>query len=302
MQFEVEKGKCIRKTNNKQRNAPMVPSFGANQIKFIYRNGVRMSRKIKILCVGDVVGQRGCDYLRRKLPELKKANNIDVCIVNGENSAIGNGMLPNSCEHIFTSGADIITGGNHSLKRREIYEYLEENDNVIRPANFGEGVWGSGYTIIDKGSYRVGVINLLGRVWLEGHICPFEVAEKLINEIKKETNIILVDFHAEATAEKKALGYFLDGSVSAVFGTHTHIQTADSQILSKGTGYITDLGMTGPEESVLGVKKEIVIEKFRKGFAAMFETAGTPCFLQGCIFTVDKESGKAVEVSPVTVR
>ncbi len=261
-----------------------------------------MSREIKILCVGDVVSQAGCDFLRKKLPEFKQKNNIDICIVNGENSAVGNGMLPNSCEHIFTSGADLITGGNHSLKRREIYEYLDRTENVIRPANFGEGVWGKGWRIIDKGAYKIGVINLLGRVWLEGHADPFETAEKIIEILKKETNIILVDFHAEATAEKRALGYFLDGRVSVVFGTHTHIQTSDAQVLTGGTGYITDLGMTGPEESVLGVKKEIIIDKFRKGFSTMFETADTPCFMQGCVFTVDKDSGKTVEISAVTVR
>ena len=261
-----------------------------------------MSRKIKILCVGDVVSQSGCDFLRKKLPEIKREHNIDVCIVNGENSAVGNGMLPNSCEHIFTSGADMITGGNHSLKRREIYEYLDRKENVLRPANYGDGVLGKGYGIIDKGAYKIGVINLLGRVWLEGHGDPFGVAENIIQELKKETNIILVDFHAEATSEKKAFGYCFDGVVSAVFGTHTHVQTADAQILSGGTGYITDLGMTGPEESVLGVKKEIIIDKFRKGFSSMFETADTPAFLQGCIFTIDKDSGKTVEISAVTVR
>ena len=261
-----------------------------------------MSREIKVLCVGDVVGNSGCEFLRQKLAQFKKENNIDICIVNGENSAVGNGMLPNSCGHIFTSGADFITGGNHSLKRREIFEYLDRTDNVIRPANYGNGVWGKGYGIIDKGAYKVGVINLLGRVYLEGHADPFETAENIIKELKEETNIIFVDFHAEATAEKKALGYFLDGKVSAVFGTHTHIQTSDAQIMSGGTGYITDLGMTGPEESVLGVKKEIIIEKFRKGFTTMFETADTPAFMQGCIFTVNRDSGKTVEIEPITIR
>lgn len=261
-----------------------------------------MSRKIKVLCVGDVVGASGCEFLRKNLSDFKTANNIDVCIVNGENSAVGNGMLPNSCGHIFTSGADFITGGNHSLKRREIYEYLDRSDNVIRPANFGDGVWGKGYGIIDKGAYKVGVINLLGRVWLDGHTDPFETAEKIIDELKKETKIIFVDFHAEATAEKKALAYFLDGKVTAVFGTHTHIQTSDAQIMQGGTGYITDLGMTGPEESVLGVKKEIIIEKFRKGFTSMFETADTLPFMQGCIFTVDRDSGKTSEIESVTLR
>ncbi len=261
-----------------------------------------MSREIKVLCVGDVVGSVGCDFLRKKLAEFKRENQIDVCIVNGENSAVGNGMLPNSCNHIFTSGADMITGGNHSLKRREVFDYLDRNENIIRPANYGDGVWGKGYGIIDKGAYRVGVINLMGRVYLEGHNDPFETAEKIISELKKETKIIFVDFHAEATAEKKALGYFLDGKVSAVFGTHTHIQTSDAQIMAGGTGYITDLGMTGPEESVLGVKKEIIIEKFRKGFTTMFETADTPPFMQGCVFTVDRDSGKTVAVEAVTVR
>ena len=261
-----------------------------------------MSREIKVICVGDVVGSVGCEFLRKKLAEFKRENNIDVCIVNGENSAVGNGMLPNSCNHIFTSGADLITGGNHSLKRREIFDYLDQNENVIRPANYGDGVWGKGYGIIDKGAYRVGVINLMGRVWLEGHDDPFDTAEKIIAELKKETKIIFVDFHAEATAEKKALGYFLDGKVSAVFGTHTHIQTSDAQIMAGGTGYITDLGMTGPEESVLGVKKEIIIEKFRKGFTTMFETADTPPFMQGCVFTVDRDGGKTVAVEAITVR
>ena len=261
-----------------------------------------MSRKIKIFCVGDVVGQSGCDFLRKRLPEFKKENNIDICIVNGENSAVGNGMLPNSCEHIFTSGADMITGGNHSLKRREIFDYLDRTENLLRPANYGEGVWGNGYGLIDKGAYKIGVINLLGRVWLDGHGDPFEVAENIIKELKKETKVILVDFHAEATAEKKAFGYCFDGMVSAVFGTHTHVQTSDAQILSGGTGYITDLGMIGPEESVLGVKKEIIIEKFRKGFSTMFETADTPCFMQGCVFTIDKDSGKTEEIEAITVR
>ena len=139
-------------------------------------------------------------------------------------------------------------------------------------------------------------------MWLEGHLDPFETAEKIVNELKKETKIIVVDFHAEATAEKKSLGYFHDDKVSAIFGTHTHIQTSDAQIMANGTGYITDLGMTGPEESVLGVKKEIIIEKFRKGFAPMFETAETPCFMQGCIFTIDRDSGKTIEARAITVR
>ena len=143
-----------------------------------------MSREIKVLCVGDVVGSVGCEFLRKKLAEFKRENNIDVCIVNGENSAVGNGMLPQSSNHIFTSGADMITGGNHSLKRREIFDYLDNNENIIRPANYGDGVWGKGYGIIDKGAYKIGVINLMGRVYLEGHDDPFATADKIITELK----------------------------------------------------------------------------------------------------------------------
>ena len=216
-----------------------------------------MSRKIKILCVGDVVSQSGCDFLRKKLPEIKKEYGVDVCIVNGENSAVGNGMLPNSCEHIFTSGADMITGGNHSLKRREIYEYLDRNENVLRPANYGDGVWGKGFGIIDKGAYKIGVINLLGRVWLEGHSDPFQVAEEIINELKKETNIILVDFHAEATAEKKAFGYCFDGIVSAIFGNQVSI-TADGETITCTYENSVLTTQTSDELAYLGVKLSLV--------------------------------------------
>lgn len=204
-----------------------------------------MQKLIKVLCVGDVVGSSGCEKLRDCLSAYKRENNIDICIVNGENSAVGNGMLPRSCDHIFTSGADFITGGNHSLKRREFFDYLDSSDCIVRPANYGDGVWGKGFGIIDKGAYKVGVINLMGRVWLDGFGDPFEYAERIAEELKKETKIIFVDFHAESTSEKKALGYFLDGKVTAVYGTHTHIQTSDAQIMAGGTGYITDLGMTG---------------------------------------------------------
>ena len=257
-----------------------------------------MSRNIKILCVGDVVGASGCEFLRKKLADFKRENNIDVCIVNGENSAVGNGMLPQSCNSIFTSGADFITGGNHSFKRREIFEYLDSADAVIRPANFGDGVWGKGYGIIDKGAYSVGVINLLGRVWLEGHGDPFETAEKIIDELKKETKIIIVDFHAEATAEKKALGYFLDGKVSAIFGTHTHIQTSDAQVLANGTGYITDLGMTGVKDSVLGKDIEVCVHNFADPENRLpIKDAKGECIINGIVADIDISTRKCTAIS-----
>ncbi len=261
-----------------------------------------MAETIKILCIGDVVRKPGCDFLMSALPKFKKENNIDVVIVNGENSANGDGMLKMSCECIFAAGADFITGGDHTLRRREFYDYLDNSLSVIRPANYGEGTPGNGYGIIDKGAYKVGVINLLGTTWTDGFLSPFTVSEEIIEKLKQETNIIIIDFHAEATSEKKALGYFLDGKVSGVFGTHTHVQTSDATVLSGGTGYITDVGMTGPEESVLGIKKEIIIRKFSTGFTSMFEPADTPCFFQGCVFTVDRASGKCINAESVTVR
>lgn len=261
-----------------------------------------MAEYIKILCIGDVVRGQGCEFLMQALPKFKKENNIDVCIVNGENSANGDGMLKSSCESLFAAGADFITGGDHTLRRREFFDYLDNSLSVIRPANYGEGTPGCGFGIIDKGAYKVGVVNLLGTVWIDGFESPFNVLEKILEELKKETDIIVVDFHAEATSEKKAFGYFADGKVSAVFGTHTHVQTSDAQVLSGGTGYITDVGMTGPEESVLGIKKEIIIRKFCTGFTTMFEPADTPCFFQGCVFTVDRKSGKCLEAKAVSVR
>ena len=247
---------------------------------------------VKILCIGDVVGSVGCNYLQKHLPDIKRENGVDICIVNGENSAQGNGITPFSARQLFSAGADFITTGNHVFKRREVYEYLDETLSVIRPINYKDEVYGRGYGIIDKGSVRVGVINALGTVYLEPLKNPFDCVEEAVEKLKNEVNIILVDFHAEATSEKRAMGFFLDGKVSAVFGTHTHVQTADAQILPLGTGYITDLGMTGPIQSVLGVKPEIVIEKMRTSLPVRFENPDSECSINGCMFTIDKKSGK----------
>ena len=258
-----------------------------------------MSSFIKVLCIGDVVGNIGSEYLKKHLPKIKNEYGIDACIVNGENSAQGNGITPFSAQQLFSAGADFITTGNHVFKRKEIYEYLDSTLSVIRPVNLKEDVYGRGFGIIDKGAFRLGVINALGSVYLEPYSNPFDSVEKAIAELKKEVDIILVDFHAEATSEKRAMGFFLDGRVSAVFGTHTHVQTADEQILPGGTGYITDLGMTGPVQSVIGVKSEIVIEKFRTGLPVRFENPDTDCSVNGCIFTIDKTTAKTVEIERI---
>lgn len=250
---------------------------------------------MKILTIGDVVSDSGCDYLRQELPKLKRELNADIVIVNGENSAIGNGVLPRSAEFIFDCGADVITLGNHSLKRREIYDYLDAQQNIIRPANYHKSAPGRGYTIIDKGRFQAAVINLQGIVYMEQSENPFAVIDGILEKIKAlGINIIIVDFHAEATSEKKAMAFYLDGRVSALFGTHTHVQTSDNQILPNKTAYVTDIGMTGPYYSVLGVSPECIIEKLTTGLPVRFTNPGGPCVLEGCLFEISAETGEAL--------
>ncbi len=256
---------------------------------------------MNILILGDVVSSSGCDFVRKKLPALKKLKGIDLCIANGENSAKGNGITPESALHLFASGVDFITGGNHTFRRPEIYSFLDERTDIIRPYNYPDGAPGSGIGIIDMGKTQVAVVNLMGTMYSEALTNPFYAADAALNELKGY-KIILVDFHAEATSEKKALGYYLDSRVSAFFGTHTHVQTADEEILCGKTGYITDVGMCGPKDSVLGVKKEIVIEKFRTNMPKRFETADNlPCMLNGCIFEIDEKSGKCTDIERISL-
>lgn len=253
---------------------------------------------MKVLAIGDVVSQQGCDYLRQELPKLKRELGADIVIVNGENSAVGNGILPQSAMHILDSGADAITLGNHGLRRREIYDFLNEDNPVVRPANYHCSAPGRGYMIIDKGCYRAAIINLQGIVYMEPIENPFSVIDKIIDNIKAQgIKIILVDFHGEATSEKRAMGFYLDGRVSALYGTHTHVQTSDNQILPNGTGYITDIGMTGPYYSVLGVKPECIIEKLKTNLPVRFINEDGPCILEGCLFEIDKNSGKTIQTT-----
>ena len=255
---------------------------------------------MNIFAIGDVVGQEGCEFLRKALPSFKKLKGIDFTIANGENSAAGNGITPFSAEHLFASGVDVITTGNHVYKRREVYDFLDSRFDIVRPANYGKNNPGSGFTVIDRGSVQIGVINLAGVSYMDPAANPFETVDCILPELGG-CKIILVDFHAEATAEKKALGYYLDSKVSAVFGTHTHVQTSDAKVLEGGTAYITDLGMTGPEKSVLGIKHEIAITRFKTGMPARFETAKGQCFMCGCIFEIDEKTGRALSVESVCV-
>lgn len=250
---------------------------------------------MRVLMIGDVVSQPGCEYLRKVLPAYKKQQMVDVVVCNGENSAVGNGILPHSAGYLFDSGVDVITGGNHSLRRREIQDYLEETPNLLRPANYPDGCYGSGYTVVDLGNCRLLVISLLGQVYLDPIGSPFACADRILAEVKADCTV--VDFHAEATGEKLALGYYLDGRVSAVVGTHTHVQTADETILPRGTGYISDLGMTGPVRSILGVSPECVVRRMTTYLPTRFEVpAGEPCKLEGVLLDLDRKTGKCMKI------
>ena len=253
---------------------------------------------MKLLMIGDVVSQPGCDYLRKVLPALKQRLQPDVTVVNGENSAVGNGVLPKSAEHLFDSGADVITTGNHVYKRREIHSYLEECPNLLRPANFPSECPGKGWYLFDAIRYTVCVVNLLGQSFMEPVGSPFDAIDRILEEVKAD--IYLVDFHAEATGEKGALGWYLDGKVAAVVGTHTHVQTADEQILPNGTGFISDVGMTGPKYSILGVQPEAVVTRMRLHTPTRFETAEGPCMVQGVLLDIDEKTGKCHSIERIS--
>ena len=256
---------------------------------------------MNILAIGDVVGSVGCQFLRQRLPAIKKQYGIELVIANGENSADGNGILPTSARYLYDSGVDVITTGNHSFRRRESYELYDSDETLLRPANFpSSSTPGRGLCIYDMGRRQVAVINLMGTAYMVSMDCPFKTVGRLL-ATPDLPPIVLVDFHAEATGEKRAMGFFLDGKVSAVFGTHTHGPTADETILPKGTGYITDLGMTGPVQSVLGVKPEIIIEKLRTRMPVRHELAGGECRMDCCLFEIDDKTGRAVSVQRMQV-
>ncbi len=259
---------------------------------------------MNIFLIGDVCGRAGCLFLRKALPSFKKSNNIDLVIANGENSADGNGITPQSANHLFESGVDVITGGNHSLRRKEIYPLLDESHFLLRPHNVSCD-FGKGYTTVDMGKLSVAVLNISGRVYFNDDTIknPFETADELVEKAKADgARVIVVDFHAEATSEKRALGIYLDGKASVVFGTHTHVQTADEQILKNGTAYITDIGMTGPEDSVLGVKSSIIIDRFKNNKTEKFILSDSACYLCGLVVNIDEKSGKALSVKRVILR
>ncbi len=254
---------------------------------------------MKVLAVGDVCAPDGSAFALKVIPRIKHKEKIDFIIVNGENSAAGNGITPESADMLFAAGADVITGGNHTLRQQEFYDTLDTNPFVLRPHNLKEAAAGSGYCLCDMGKCIIAVINLSGQIYLERVNAdnPFKCVDMLLDRAKRDgAKYIFVDFHAEATSEKRAMGFYLDGKVSAMFGTHTHVQTADAQILPQGTGYITDLGMTGVINSILGVKNDIIINRLKENDMSRFEQASGECMLNGCIFEVDENTGLTKEI------
>jgi metallophosphoesterase (TIGR00282 family) len=258
---------------------------------------------VNILFIGDIVGKPGRKAVRELLPILKERHRIDLVVANGENASGGIGISPKEADELLSGGVHVLTSGNHIWKKKEIFSYIQENPDLLRPANYPEGAPGRGFVVKEvPGGCRVGIINLLGRTFMEAVDCPFRKASEICELLDDQTRVLLVDFHAEATSEKAALGFFLDGKVSAVLGTHTHIQTSDEKILPQGTAYLTDAGMTGPADSVIGVKKELAIERFLTQLPNKFEVAKKALVLEGALISVDPKTGKAVGITRIRER
>lgn len=254
---------------------------------------------MKILAVGDIVGEAGVEKLEKELPKIKEENSIDFIIVNGENAAGGMGINKNNFNGMLRAGADVVTLGNHTWAKKDVFGFINDT-KILRPANYTKGLPGRGYGIFECKDKKIAVINLIGRVDMNVlSENPFQVVKKIIQKIKDEVDMIIVDFHAEATAEKIAMGRFLDGYITAMFGTHTHVQTADEKILPNGTGYITDIGMTGPIDSVIGMNIEASLKRFETTLPERYKIADGPCMINGCIFEVDEESYKTKSIKRI---
>ena len=257
---------------------------------------------MRVLFVGDVVGRPGRDAVEALLPGLRERLEVDACVVNGENIANGIGITPRLADRLLAAGADAITLGNHAWRREEIGPYLATSPAVIRPANFQAGAPGRGLTVVTaRDGTRVAVMNLLGTLFLDPAHSMWEVVDELVAEARETTPVVVVDVHAEATSEKVALAAWLDGRVTAVLGTHTHVQTSDARVLPGGTAALTDVGMTGPHDSVIGVRTELAIRRMRTGMPVRFETASDGVRLEGALVTCDPATGRASAIEPVRV-
>jgi 2',3'-cyclic-nucleotide 2'-phosphodiesterase len=259
-----------------------------------------MNSMIKILMLGDVVGRPGRDIIRKWVPELREKEAIDLVIANGENVAGGRGLTSDTASDLFSSGVDVLTNGDHSWDKQEFSQLVQNNKRVIRPANYPEDCPGKGYSVVEAAGHSVGILNLCGRVFMAPSFqCPFQTANKILETLKSQCKIILVDMHAEATSEKIAMGWYLDGRVSAVVGSHTHVQTADERILPKGTAYLTDMGMTGPYQSVIGREIEPVLNRFITQMPHRFHVAKEDARLMGALIEVNPDDGRALHIQRV---
>ncbi len=255
---------------------------------------------IKILALGDIVGPASVEYIRSKLFGIIKDNSISFTVANGENACIGNGLDPQNAKILLNSGVDVITSGNHIWHKKELREYMDQSKRVLRPANYRSTAPGQGYTVYMVDGYRYLVMNVMGTMFLEPLENPFYCIDRVLEHAKGSYDFSILDIHAEATSEKYALARYFDGRINVIFGTHTHIPTADNQVLRGGSGFVCDLGMCGPVDSILGVKNECIIEKFMTNIPLKFELAGGEISAQGVIFTLDTDSGRVTSTERIT--
>ncbi|RHM55611.1 TIGR00282 family metallophosphoesterase [Mitsuokella sp. AF33-22] len=251
------------------------------------------------MLVGDVIGRPGRRTFQNYTPKLREEKNIDVVIVNGENSAGGKGFTRKALDELYRAGADIVTSGNHVWDKKDVLSFIDDEPFLIRPANYPEGTPGKGWCSYPFKAKNIGVMNLSGRAFMPPLDCPFQKVEELLREMKQECDIIFLDFHAETTSEKMAMGFYLDGRVNGVVGTHTHVQTADERLLPKGTAYITDLGMVGPRDSVLGVKTDIILRKFTTAMPVRFDLAEGPCIYCAVIVEIDDATNRTKSIERI---
>ncbi|KHF38656.1 TIGR00282 family metallophosphoesterase [Halalkalibacter okhensis] len=256
---------------------------------------------MRILFIGDVVGAPGRKMIKEYTMKLKQTYKPTITIINGENAASGKGITEKIYKGFLDAGAQVVTLGNHSWDNREIFEFIDRAKALIRPANYPTGVPGKGYTLVKINDIEIAVVNVMGRTFLQPIDCPFTKMDEILEEIKERTPYIFVDFHAEATSEKQAMGWYLDGRVSAVVGTHTHVQTSDERVLPKGTAFLTDVGMTGPYDGILGVEKEPVLHKFLTNLPARFEVAEGRAQLSGVVIDLDPKTGLAKSVKRILI-
>jgi len=257
---------------------------------------------MRLLFIGDIFGEPGRDMVKKFVPLLRKKFELDVVIANVENAAGGNGITPQVYEELCQSGIDVMSGGNHSFDKKEGFPVYQAESNIARPANYPDGTPGFGSVLYSTTQgKKIGLINVMGRVFMDALDCPFRAADRLYKELSQKTNMIVLDIHAEASSEKVAMGWYFDGRASLVVGTHTHVQSADERILPQGTAYMTDAGLTGPYDGVIGIKKEIILDRFLTKIGRKFEPAKGDPWLCGCVVEVNEDTGKATSIERVRI-